>query len=180
MNQHGFDEERAMPLTHNDLIDQLLVPAAFLFFLVAGIAGTALGAALIVFRGRVSGLFRPMNRWVSVRKSLGPLEKPHNIAPTVYKYRRGFSAAFIVGAAFSIVMLVTKVDVRAVVSRGADPHSFVGRWMWESLGWLLIELRTGDRDRHHSQFFPRVLGRSTRANHWYSPRRIGEAPMRCI
>ena len=166
-----------MPLTQNYLIDHLLVPAAFLFFLVAGIAGAALGAALIVFRGRISGLFRPMNRWVSVRKSLAPLERPHNIAPTVYKYRRGFSAAFIIGAAFSIVMLVAKVDVRAVVSLlGADPHSFVGPWIAQSLCWLMIGgsvlaivigIILG--------FFPRVLAAiEMRANRWYSPRRIGK------
>ena len=166
-----------MPLTQNVLIDQLLVPALFAFFLIAGIAGTALGVALVVFRGRALQVIIPMNRWVSARKTLAPLDALHNIDPIVYKYRRWFSAVFIVGAAFSMIMLVAKVDVAAVVALlGASRFSFVGPWLVESLGWMLllgsvlaiaIGIILG--------FFPHVLGSlETRANHWYSSRRIGK------
>ena len=166
-----------MPLTHNALIDQLLVPALFAFFLIAGLAGAALGAALIVFRGRVFRLFGPMNRWVSARKTLAPLDTLHNIDPTVHKYRRWFSAVFIVGAAFSMIMLVTKLDVATVVSLlGASRFSFVGPWLVESLGWMLllgsvlaiaIGVILG--------FFPHVLSAlEMRANRWVSSRRIGK------
>ena len=166
-----------MPLTHNVAIDQLLIPALFVFFLLAGIAGTALGVALVVFRGRVLQLIVPMNRWVSGRKTLAPLEAFHNVDPSVYKYRRWFSAVFIVGAAFSMVMIVVKLDVATVVSLlGASRFSFIGPWLVESLGWMLllgsasaivVGLILG--------FFPRMLGAlETRANHWYSPRQIGK------
>jgi hypothetical protein len=173
----AIEEETDMPLTHNVLIDQLLVPALFVFFLVAGIAGTALGMALIVFRGRVFHVLGPMNRWVSARKTLAPLETLHNLDPTVYKYRRWFSAAFIVGAAFSMIMIVAKLDVGTVVSMlGASRFSFIAPWLVESLGWMLllgsasalvIGVILG--------FFPRVLGTlETRVNRWYSPRQIGK------
>ena len=166
-----------MLLTHNVMIDQLLIPALFVFFLIAGIAGTVLGIALIVFRGRVLQHIVPMNRWVSGRKALAPLEAVHNVDPTVYRYRRLFSAAFIVGAAFSMVMIVVKLDVATVISLlGASRFSFVAPWLVESLGWMLL-LGSGSAIVIGVSlgFFPRMLGAlEMRANHWYSPRQAGK------
>jgi hypothetical protein len=176
-NRYVIEEMTAMPLTHNALIDQLLIPALFLFLLVAGIAGAALGAALIVFRGRVLHLFGPMNRWVSARRTLAPLETVHNVDPAVYRYRRWFSAVFIVGAAFSMIMLIGKLDVAAVVSLfGGHRFSFVGPWLVESLEWtLLLGSVLAIVVGVILGFFPRMLGvLEMRANRWYSPRRIGK------
>ena len=175
-----------MPLTHNVLIDQLLVPALFAFFLVAGLAGAALGVAMIVFRDRAFRFFAPMNRWVSARKTLAPLDTLYNIDPTVHKYRRWFGAVFIVGGAFTIfivsgaftmIMLVARLDVARVVSLlGGSGSSFVLGWLVESLGWMLmvgsalaiaIGIILG--------FFPQVLGAlEMRANRWVSSRQIAK------
>ena len=166
-----------MPLTHNVLVDQVLIPALFLFFLIASIAGTVLGIALIVFRGRVLQLIVPMNRWVSGRKPMATLEAMHDIDPTVYKFRRWFSAFFIVGAAFSMIMLVAKVDVASVVSLlGASRLSFAGAWLVESVGWmLLLGSASAIAIGVILGFFPRVLGAiESRANLWYSSRQIGK------
>ena len=166
-----------MPLTHNVLIDQLLIPALFVFFLIAGLAGAALGVGLIVFRGRVFRLFGPMNRWVSARKTLAPLDALHNIDPTIHKYRRWFSAVFIAGAAFSMIMLVAKLDVAKVVSLlGASSSSFILVWLVESLGWMLLvgsalALVVGII----LGFFPQALGAlEMRANRWVSSRQFAK------
>jgi hypothetical protein len=166
-----------MMLNQNSLIFELLVRALFLFFLVAGIAGTALGLSLILSPARVFQLLSPMNRWVSGSKTLAPLEIVHNIDPTIYKYRRWFSAAFIVGSGFSLFMIVAKLDVGVVLSLiGASRYSFIGPWLLQSLKWLMIAgsvlalvigIVLG--------FFPTALGAlEKRANQWYAPKRLGQ------
>jgi hypothetical protein len=166
-----------MLLTHNILVDQLLVPALFAFFLVAGIAGTALGMGLILFRGGLFHILSPMNRWVSGNKALAPLEALHNIDPTVYKYRRWFSAAFIVGAALSMFMIVVKLDAGAVLSVfGGSRHSIITNWLVERLRWLML---AGDvlalAIGIVLGFFPNALGTlEKRTNRWYSPRQLGQ------
>jgi hypothetical protein len=162
--------------THNVLIDQLLIPALFVFFLIAGIAGAALGAALIVFRTRAFRVLGPMNRWISARETLEPLETVHNVDPTVYRYRRWFSAFFIVGAAYSMIMLLARFSVATVVAfLGANSSSIFAQWLVESLGWMLfvgsalamvIGVILG--------FFPKLLATlEAHANHWYSSRQAG-------
>jgi hypothetical protein len=160
-----------MPLLNNYLFDHLLVPVVFLFFLVSGIFGVGLGIGLVVFRGRVFHLFRPMNRWVSARKGLEPMEARHEIEPFVNKYRRWFSALFIIGGAFSLFMLVAKVHTSAVapVFR-AGRFSLFGPLIIQSLGALLIlgsvlSIAIGIL----LGFFPRALAAlEMRTNHWYS------------
>lgn len=128
-----------MPLLNNYLFDQILVPVIFLFFLVSGIFGVGLGIGLVVFRTRVFRLFGPMNRWVSARKNLQLMETRHEIEPFVHKYRRWFSALFIIGGAFSIFMLVLKVDAATVASVfGARRFPIIGALISQSLGALLI------------------------------------------
>jgi len=164
-----------MLLTHNPLIDQLLIPALYAFFLIAGIAGIVLGAALIIMRGGVVHVLRPMNRWVSGRQTLDPLEAVHRIEPTVYKYRRWFSAIFIVGSVLSLIMLFARLSVAGVISLlGANSFSPVAAWLVASLGWMLLAgsvlaIAVGVI----LGFFPQYLALlEARANRWYAANRV--------
>ena len=110
------------------LFDQILVPAVFMFFLIFGLFGLGIGIALLVFRQQALRFFAPMNRWVSARERLEPLETRREIEPFVYRYRRCFSALFVLGGAFSMFMLLMKVDAAAVASLyGATRFSIVGQ-----------------------------------------------------
>lgn len=166
-----------MPLLNNYLVDQLLVPVIFMFFLVSGIFGVGMGIGLAVFQGRVFRLFAPMNRWVSARKNLERMEAGHEIEPFVHKYRHWFSALFIIGGAYSIFMLVVKVDVAAVASVYlAGRFSVVVPWIIQCLATLLIgggvlAIAIGIV----LGFFPRALGvLEMRANRWVSSRQIAK------
>jgi hypothetical protein len=163
-----------MPLLNNYLFDELLVPAVFLFLLVSGLVGVGLGIGLVVFRSRVFPLFGPMNRWVSARKNLEPMEAPHDIEPFFHRHRYWFSALFLIGGAFSILMLALKVDAAAVASVFGARRSFIGPWVIQTLTTLLIAgnvlaiaigIILG--------FFPRVLAAlEMRTNRWYSSRQF--------
>ncbi len=166
-----------MPVLNNYVFDEILVPVVFLFFLVSGIFGVGFGIGLAVFRGRVFRLIGPMNRWISARKSLEPMETQHDIEPFVHKYRRWFSALFIIGGTFSIFMLAAKVDVAAVTSVfGARRFSIIGPWVIQSLATFLIigsvlAIATGII----LGFFPRALGAlEMRTDHWYSSPQIAK------
>jgi hypothetical protein len=164
-----------MPLLHNYVVDEILVPVVFLFLLVSGIFAIGFGIGLVVFGDRVFGKFGPMNRWISVRENIKPMEAVHDIEPFIHKYRRQFSALFIIGGAFTIFILAEKVDAAAVASLfSASKFSFIGPWVAQSLATFLIAgsvlaivigIILG--------FAPRVLATlELRTNHWYSSRQI--------
>ncbi len=164
-----------MPLLNNVLFDQLLIPAVFLFFLVSGVSGVALGIGLIVFRSRVFRLIGPMNRWVSARKTLKPIEESHDLDRFVHRYRYWFSAIFILGGAFSIFILVTRMHVTVLAAAlGASRFSVLVPVVIQSLGALLIvgsvlAVAVGVI----LGFFPRALAvLEKRMNLWVSSRRI--------
>ena len=166
-----------MPHLSNYVVDEILVPVVFLFFLVSGIFGVGLGIGLVVFRARVFQLFGPMNRWISARKNLESMEAQHEIEPFVHKYRRWFSALFILGGIFSIFMLAAKVDAVAVTSVfGIRRSSFIGPWVIQSLVTsLIIGSVLAVAIGIILGFFPRALAAlEMRTNHWYSSRQFAK------
>ena len=166
-----------MPLLNNYVIGEILVPVVFLFFLVSGIFGVAFGIGLVVSPSRVLRMSGPMNRWVSARKNLEPMEARHDIEPFVHKYRGWFSALFIIGGAFSIFVLAAKVDAVAVTSVfGFRRSSLIGPWVVQSLAtFLIIGSVLAIAVGIILGFFPRVLGAlEMRTNRWYSSRQLGK------
>ena len=164
-----------MPLMHNYLFDQLLIPALFAFFLVSGLFGFGFGIGLIVYRARAFQLFDPLNRWFSARRNLEVMEATHTIEPFVYRNRRWFSTVFIAGGLFSIFMLVAKTHAATVATLfyGGRAMAFE-TWIVQSLGVLLvvgsvlavvIGVVLG--------FFPQKLREfERRTNHWFSSRQM--------
>lgn len=157
------------------LFDQILVPAVFMFFLISGLFGLGIGIALMIFRQQALRFFAPMNRWVSARERLEPLETRREIEPFVYRYRRWFSALFVLGGAFSMFMLLMKVDAGAVASLfGAARLSIVGPWIVQSIAAILVfgsalAVAIGAI----LGFFPQALAHlETRTNRWYSSRQV--------
>ena len=166
-----------MPLLHNYLFDQLLIPIMYAFFLVSGIVGLALGIGLAVFRTRVFRLFKPMNRWVSARKQLRPMEVQHTIEPFVYRHRRWFSVLFIVGGLFSILMLMANAHAMTVTSLfGAGRVSDLESLTTHMVGALLIvggilSIAIGVL----LGFFPdKLRALEKRSNRWISSRQMAK------
>lgn len=128
-----------MPFMNQLVVDQLLVPFIIRFFFVFGIIGFVVGVGLIIDPARMHRFFGFMNTWVSLRHSTKWLAVPRDISATVQHYRHLIGATFILLAAFSTVVLVTRIDVDHVVTTfnvGA-PHLFVA-WIVDSMRWFLI------------------------------------------
>jgi hypothetical protein len=159
------------------LVDQLLIPFVLSFFIVAAIAGIALGVCLIVGSARTLRFLSALNRWISLRNGLKPMEEPHDIGKAVYGHRRWFGAAFAVGGAFAIFVLLTKVEVAAVDSAlGSSATPAVVAWIVESLRWILLAgdvlaVVTGVMLVFSSDAL-RAL--EARTNRWYSSSQLGK------
>lgn len=166
-----------MPLLHDYLFDQLLVPALFIFFLIAALFGLAFGVGLIVFRTRAFQSLGPMDRWVSARRSLEPFETRREIEPFVYQHRRWFSAVFIVGGLFSGLMLSGKVSGLAVARLlgGGEPH-LLSAWVVESVGVLIIagSMLAVVIGVLLGFFPPQLRALESRANRWVSSRKLAK------
>lgn len=159
------------------LLDQLLIPFVLMFFVVSGIVGVFVGVALIVSSARTLRFFGTINRWVSVRPSLRPLEEPHDIGKAVYEYRRWFGAAFAAGGAFAIFVLLARVDVAAVVSAlNVNAAPVIVALVVASLRWILVvggvlAVVIGIMLALSSDALRAV---EARVNRWYTPKKLGE------
>lgn len=162
--------------TGNYLTDQLLIPFVLWFFIVAGLVGIALGVCLIADSARTLRVLGGMNRWISLRSSLKPMEQPHDIGKTVYGHRRWFGITFAVGGAFAIFMLAN-VEAAAVVSAlGGNAAPVAVSWIVESARWILVAggavaVVTGAMLVVSADALRAFEGR---ANRWFSSRQFGK------
>ena len=121
-----------MSLSNNDLVNQLLLQAAVMFFLVWSLVGAAIGAGLIVSRARMFRLFGMMNRYVSTRHGFKPLAMAHDIGQSVRKHRRLIGARFC-GGRYSISLLVgSKFDI---FSSALRLSAQLCSWIMDSARW---------------------------------------------
>ena len=163
--------------TGDALIDQILIPFILWVFIVAGLAGVVLGLGLIARGAGTLRALGSLNRWVSARNSLRPMEEPHDIGAAVYRRRRWFGVAFAIGGAFTVFMLLFQVETAAVAAGLVDgSRRVVAEWAVESLKWLLITggvlaIVTGAM----LVVAPGALqALESRVNRWYSPRQLGK------
>ena len=125
--------------TGDVLVDQLLIPVVLWIFIVAAIVGIALGVGLIINGARTLRFLGAMNRWVSLRSKLKPMEIPRDIGEAVYGHGRWFGGAFALGGVFAAFMLLARVEVAAVVpALGKNAPPVMIDWIVESLRWIVV------------------------------------------
>ena len=155
-------------------LQQWLIPAAIMFFLVWGLIGAAIGAGLIVCSVKTIRLFGMMNYYVSTRHGLKPLAMAHDIGQGVRRHRHLIGAFFVLGASYSLYGVIAWFDKSAIVSGlhlQYPPRLVAGvaecvRWsliLFNALA-LVIGIMLG--------FFPDALDRlEALANRTYSTRK---------
>jgi hypothetical protein len=164
-----------MPITNSFAVDQLLLQAVVVFFVVWGLVGAAVGAGLIAFSAPTIRLLGSMNHYVSTRHGLKPLAMPHDIGQSVRRHRRLIGSVFVVAAVYSLYGLVAWFDYAAITTTldPDGPGMFVG-WIVESARWFLmltsiISFVVGAMLVN----FPDALDRlEAHANYWYSGRKL--------
>jgi hypothetical protein len=159
-------------LAFRDWVAQFLV----VLFLVGGFAVLAAGLSLIFNSAGTLRFFSRMNRWVSTRRTLRPIEVPRDTGQAVQKYRRWLGTIFVAGGIFAIYGLTTQFSARAAVTLfGLDIFrpSFAS-WVVESARWILIVGNgVGIVVGVMLVFFPAALiALEARGARWYSERQV--------
>jgi hypothetical protein len=157
-----------------NLLAQLLVQAVVVFLFVVSVLGLALGLGLILRSAATLHFIELMNRWVSMRRALRPLEAQFHIAPAAGR-ARWFGVILVAIGAYAAVVLVGSFDVqRLALLFKVDPRYSLASLGLEVLKWLLVvgsvaAVVTGLM----LLFFPRAWqALEERANRWYSTRNL--------
>jgi len=161
-------------LSGNEYLTEILITAAFWLCILAACAGITVGVGLNFSTARTLRFLKASNRWVSMRKSIEPLETPRNINKAIFKRRRLSAAVFIVSGAYTVFMLLFVVEFPYVVlalSKNANP--IIVEILVESLRWFLVlggvlALIVGIAMLVSENAVP-ALG--ARLDHWYSTRK---------
>ncbi len=73
---------------YSNLTWQLLVQFLLVLFLVVAVSGLAVGVGLITSSLRIVGYFHMLNRWVSTRHVLRPVEVPVDTERVTHRHHR--------------------------------------------------------------------------------------------
>lgn len=158
------------------LLVQLLVSAVVVFLFVVSLLGLALGLGLMLRIPAMLPFMELMNRWISMRKALKPLETTvHTPVPGAAAGARWFGVILVAIGAYAAVVLTTSFDVqRLALLFKVDPRYSLASIALEVLKWLLVvgslaAVVTGLM----LLFFPHAWrGLEERANRWYSTRNL--------
>jgi hypothetical protein len=117
------------------LIEQILIPVVVLTLLVGGMAGVALGIGLVVRPGCTLAFIGRMNRWVSTRRALKPLEIPRSVEPASARHPL-FGAFLVLGGAVVVYVLALRLQLPRVSIAGGP-----GPVLWaiavDTIRWIL-------------------------------------------
>ena len=155
-----------------NIIERILIPTVMLFLLVGSMAGLVFGCALALRSGATLQFVARMNRWVSTREALRPLEAVHNVDPAPDSpHRRVLGMLFIVGGLITVYFLMTRLDV----ARALDvKRALLGALLLQATKFTLVAggvfaLIIGLL----MAFWPaRLASFEARMNRWYSTRRF--------
>lgn len=168
-----------MPYIPPFVVEKILVPSFLTVFFVVGVLGLALGIGLIVHSEKMSRFFDVMNRWVSLRRALRPMEVSRDSWPALLRYRQWLAAAIVAGAGYTLYILLNSVDVERLAmilgTKSGLPLAFIA-WIAHSVEWFLVlgnlvALAVGVM----FWFFPDALAvMEKKSAHWISTRSMAK------
>lgn len=90
-------------MTFFTFIDRVIIPSVIAIMLVGGVSGLTLGCALVINHSATLRFISRMNRWVSTREALAPLDARIDVEPAGARssVRCSWSAASLPWPSFS-------------------------------------------------------------------------------
>lgn len=122
-----------------NFVSGIVQQAIFIFFAL-GAAFTLAAGLLLVFRSQAAfRISERMNRWVSTRAAIRPLEQHRNISRPLYRTHRLVGALIVAGALYSLIVLGMPSGKSAIVKSlsGIGPAHY-SAWLSESLRYILL------------------------------------------
>jgi hypothetical protein len=154
------------------LWSQVVLPSLALFGLAGSVLGISVGLGLLLRSAPTLRFFDTMNRWVSTRRTLKPLEIPRYVgSPTARKPRWNGLVLLIAGAYVAVTLWQLDGAKMATLAYGTH-YAVAAEILLKAIRWSMVAgglaaVAVGIM----LLFFPRAyLGFEARANHWYSTR----------
>lgn len=160
---------------YSNLTWQLLVQFLMVLFLVVAVSGLAVGFGLIASSPRIVGYFHALNRWVSTRHVLRPVELPVDTERVTHLHQRWIAGGFVLGGLVSVFGLFAGLDATAVGAAFATKRfAPVVAIAVEGAKWVLIAgSALGVVVGAMLLFYPNAESTLERfANKWVSSRRV--------
>jgi len=120
-------------------LSQIVEQTIFVFLLAGAVFALAAGL-LLVFRSETAyRISERMNRWVSTRAAIRPLEEYRNISRPLYRLHRLVGVLICAGALYSLIVLGMPSGEAAIAKSlsGIGPARF-SAWLSESLRYVLL------------------------------------------
>src|SRR5437868_4356187 len=118
---------------------EIFVSTLLITMLLGSLTGLAVGLGLVFRTQGTIRFFATVNRWISSRAALKPLEVPRPLEQRIPEGKRRWIAGsiFTVGGAFASVLILDKVSVPAKVFVGSRA-SVVSLLLFDAARWFLL------------------------------------------
>jgi hypothetical protein len=162
-------------MSPSDLVwSQIIAPTLNAFALAGSLIGVLIGAGLLLGTQDTLLFFRRINRNVSMRRALKPLEIPRIIERPGRRHP-WVGIAFMLGGAYAAIALLTQLDAaKTVAALGITRNPVTAEVLIDTLRWfLIVGGLAGVALGVILIFMPRVWAAvEAKANRWVSTRRM--------
>lgn len=126
-------------MTATKFFGQILQQSIFIFLLLGSLVALAAGLLLIFDSERAFRIADRLNRWVSTRVAVRPLEEHRSVSRPLYRMHRLVGALICAGALYALVVLGSPYGEMAIAKSlaGFGPPRFAS-WLAESLRITLL------------------------------------------
>jgi hypothetical protein len=120
-------------------LSQIVNQSIFIFLMVGAAFALIAGLLLLFDSRRAFRIGEWLDRWVSTRQVIRPLEKQHSIARPMYRMHRLVGALICAGALYALIVLGTAQGAAAITKSlsGLGSRYFV-EWLSDSLRLFLL------------------------------------------
>ena len=120
-------------------LSQIVSQTIFIFLAVGALFGLIAGLLLLFDSARALRISEHLNRWVSTRAALRPLEEHHSIAKPLYRMHRLFGLLICAGSLYALAVLASPGSEAAITKSLSTlgPVRF-SAWLSESLRYILL------------------------------------------
>jgi hypothetical protein len=163
------------------LWSQVVLPSLALFGLAGSVLGISVGLGLLLRSAATLRFFDTMNRWISTRQTLKPLEIPRYVGSPTARKRRWNSVVLLIAGAYVAVALWQLDGAKTTALAYGARYAVAAEILVDTIRWCMVAgglaaIAVGIM----LLFFPRAyLAFESRANHWYSTRQAftgGDTP----
>jgi hypothetical protein len=121
-------------------LSQIVNQTIFISILVGAAFALLAGLMLIFDSRRAFRMGDWLNRWVSTREVVKPLEEHRNISRPLYRMHRLVGALICIGALYSLVVLGAPSGGEAIAKSlaGIGPSKLFASWLGDSIRYVLL------------------------------------------